>query len=145
NHGGDPHDALRAISRLAAACRPGDELVVYFSGHGVLLGGRLFLLWDTTSERIFDSALNAKHILETLDLSIAAHKLLILDCCHAAGAVGFKGGDLQPVLTEAGSQLVICASARLELAREFDEFCGSFIAHHTLDVLGSPTKRSVLL
>jgi uncharacterized caspase-like protein len=102
---------MRQISRVAAQCQPGDDLLIYFSGHGELLTGKLFLLLDTTSESVFDTAINTRHVLDAIEFSPAANKLLILDCCHAGGAVGFKGGDLAPVLSENGGHLVLCARA----------------------------------
>jgi len=144
---GDAHDAMREVLRVAALCRPGDDFVTYFSGHGVLHAGRLFLLWETTEKTIFDSAIPAKQVVEALELSAATNKLLILDCCHAGGAVGFKGNAaLDPVLTDgAGSQLILCASSKLELAREFKTFKGSFLAFHISTILESKTRLSISL
>jgi len=143
---GDAHDAAREVLRVAGLCKPGDDFVIYFSGHGVLHVGRLFLLWGTTSPAIFDSAIPAKQMMEALELCHATNKLLILDCCHAGGAVGFKGAaPLDPVLTERGSQLVLCASSRLELAREFKKFEGSFLAFHLAKILSASTKVSISL
>ena len=143
---GDAQDATREILKAAGLCQPGDDLVIYFSGHGVLHAGRLFLLWRTTSTAIFDSAISAKQVLEAVELSKATNKLVILDCCHAGGAVGFKGGaPLEPVLVERGSQIVLCASDRLEFAREFKQFEGSFLAFHLAKILSVPTKISVSL
>jgi Caspase domain len=143
--GGDAHDTMREIARVAASCMPGDDLVIYFSGHGELVNGRLFLLWGQTSEAIFDSAINARQIIDTMELSLATNKLLILDCCHAGGAVGFRGGNLQPLLAESGSQSVLCASSRLEQAREFSDLDGSFLAHHACQILASDARSHVTL
>jgi hypothetical protein len=144
---GDAQDAIREVLRVAGLCQPGDDFVIYFSGHGVLHAGRLFLLWRTTSSAIFDSAIPAKQMMEAIELSRAANKLLILDCCHAGGAVGFKGAavPLEPVLIERGSQLVLCASDKLEFARELQTFEGSFLAFHIANILSSPTKVSISL
>jgi hypothetical protein len=142
----DIYDVMRQLNKLAASCRQGDEFVVYYSGHGELLGGNLFLLWNNTSESIFDSALDAKHILAALSHCQASQKLLILDCCRAGAAVGFKSTNrLQPLLDDVVSQLVLCASSRLELAREFDEFEGSFIAHGISSFLASRRRTLVSL
>jgi Caspase domain len=143
---GDAHDAMREVLRVAALCKSGDDLIIYFSGHGVLHAGRLFLLWKTTAKTIFDSAIPARPLVEALELSAATNKLLVLDCCHAGGAVGFKSNAaLEPVLTDGGSQLVLCASNRLELAREFKKFEGSFLAFHVSTILESTTKLSISL
>jgi HEAT repeat protein len=136
---------FQKVRHLAAECKPGDELIVYFSGHGTLYAGRLFLLWDDTSESIFDSALNVHHIIEYMSLSQATNKLLVLDCCHAGRAVGFKG-DLGPTLKgDSGSQLVLCASSHLEQACELDELGASFLTHHICGLLASPSKSSITL
>ena len=143
---GDAHDVMRHITQVSSACLPGDDLVIYFSGHGENFRGKLFLLWDTTTTNIFDSAINVGYILEALTFSQASQKLLILDCCHAGRAVGFKGtSDLKPILGEEGNHLVLCAASHIEKAREFEDLAGSFLAVNAVRILRDTTQPTVTL
>lgn len=139
---GDSHDVMRALTRVMGECRVGDDLIVYFSGHGALPDGRLFILWDATSTAVFDSAINVRSVFEAMQMCVATHKLLILDCCHAGAVTGLKGTDLVPAFANAGSQLILCASSRLERAREFDDLQGSFLAHNLCAALEESDPRS---
>src|SRR5262245_45233891 len=91
-----PQNAMSEIEGVAAASSEVDSLLVYFSGHGEILKGKLFLLLGDTTPSIFGTALNASHVLDAMHLSAASHKLTILDCCHAGGA-GFRGNERLPV------------------------------------------------
>jgi hypothetical protein len=142
---GDSYDAIREIARISAICKPDDDLLIYFSGHGELVSGHLYLLLDQTSEAIYDSAIWAKLVIHAMELSLAKNKLLILDCCHAGGAVGFKGDDLNPEVLESGAEMVLCASNRIEKAREFPELKGSFLSHHLSQILASKSRTFVSL
>ena len=82
-----PQDAMANIENIAGKANEADSLVVYFSGHGEILRGRLFLMLTNTTSDILGTALNSHHILDAMQLSRASHKLTILDCCHAEGRV----------------------------------------------------------
>src|SRR4051794_11271829 len=54
----DPWEVRRQIFVLAETCTPEDTFVCYFSGHGLLDKGALFLLWDKTErERLLTTAI----------------------------------------------------------------------------------------
>lgn len=148
----DKHEMLALFEHVIDACHTEDDLVVYFSGHGDLVKGELFLLWGATSTTLLAGAIPAANLMLAFRHCAARNRLLILDCCHAGGATGFKDGlgpALEPILsatqtTELGrgstsrSHLVLAASERLELAREIDEYQASFMAHGIRSILASP-------
>lgn len=137
-----PQDAMSEIEGLAAAAGEADSLVVYFSGHGEILKGKLFLMLAGTATSIFGTALNASHVLDAMQLSAASHKLTILDCCHAGGA-GFRGSEALPVSKDDRSSLVLCASDRLEKARELKELRAGFMTHNICAVLEDRSEPEV--
>src|SRR5215472_14077778 len=69
----------------AAKCEPDDTLLVYFAGHGMIHGGGLTLLLDSTvvDHFLLSTALPAQDVMRALQDSRAKHKILILDCCNA--------------------------------------------------------------
>lgn len=141
----DYHEIQKRVADAAAACAPGDTLMVYFSGHGELLKGRLYLLLSGTKPTIFDIAINAHYLLDSLQFSEASNKLLILDCCHAGRAAGFKGSEQFPEELKVGSELVLCASDHLERTRELAEIGAGFMTHHMCAILEAPRPASMTL
>ena len=132
--GSDPFDLRRQLSTVTESCRPEDVIICYFSGHGVLERGNLFLLWDNTDrDRPISTAIPISDVLQALQYCKAKGKLLILDCCHAgavAEKVGVKNAVGTPVAdtnVHADNHLVLMASGRVESARELDELQGSFL------------------
>jgi len=140
-----PQELLKEILALSASAVPGDTILIYFSGHGELVKGRLFLLLSGTNRTIFDSAINAHYILDALQFSSAKNKLLILDCCHAGRAAGFKGTESFPEDMTAGSELILCASDHLEKTREIAEMCSGFMTYHICSILNASRPASMTL
>ena len=131
------------VESIAEECVSQDTLVCYFSGHGLLERGALFLLWDNSrSDRLLGSAIPAEDVLRALRYCRAESKLLVLDCCHAGAAVssfGVKdavGLPVEETVSKPDNFLVLMASDRLERAREFDSLQGSFLAHNVCEALG---------
>jgi hypothetical protein len=118
-----------ALWNAAESCTSSDDLLVYFSGHGELFEGRLFLLLDNTTSNLARSALPASWILEALTGSRARNKILVLDCCNAGGAVGWKGAKMASLIPSGPTMALLCASDSFESARELASLNGSFLAH----------------
>lgn len=131
------------------ACAPDDTVLCYFSGHGVLEKGDLFLLWDNTDvTRLITTSVAAADILRGLRFCAARNKLLILDCCHAGGIIdsaSFKGSPGVPVeatSVQPDNHLVLMASNRFERAREIDDLRGSFMTVNLCRALDSGLEEA---
>jgi hypothetical protein len=117
----DAFAVKRLIIDAVETCEPQDTFLLYFSGHGVLDKGSIFLLWDNTSlERLLGSALPVAEIMNALSYCWAENKLFVLNCCHARGisGYGFKDASAVPVeeTVKPENFLVLMASKRLERA-----------------------------
>jgi hypothetical protein len=140
DHDADAYDLRRQLNRIVTSCSADDTFICYFSGHGELDKGELFLIWEDTTEDLFTTALPARHLLEAMQRCPARNKLLVLDCCHAGGAVGAKGPagiPVQELRIEPENHLLLMASGRLEKARELDHLGGSFLTTSICQALGS--------
>jgi hypothetical protein len=138
------------IEATTQECGPEDTVVCYFSGHGAVDQGSLFLLWDDTRpDRFLASAIPADDVFRALRFCKAENKLLILDCCRAGAIVnrlGFKDvGDVnvEEAIGRPENFLILMASDRLESTREFDVYRGSFLAHHIIEALGDRFNEAV--
>lgn len=71
---------------LAREVQPGDELVVFFSGHGLEVDGQTFLLTQETDPRslrtLQQSALHARDLISWLRSTKASRVLLVVDACR---------------------------------------------------------------
>jgi len=141
----DRTDVFRVKKDFAAAienCGPADTFVCYFAGHGVLNRGTLLLLWDDTDpKRLLSTAIAVSEITYGLAQCEANSKLLILDCCHAGGAVptlGLRnalGAPAEELVVPPENFLVLMASGRLERARELRDLGGGFLTSALLRAL----------
>jgi hypothetical protein len=91
------------LSRFFHERTPDDQLLFYYSGHGILgRGNRLFLATagsDLDAPR--DRSISAREIRDFLEESRAQTQVVILDCCHSgAFAEHAKAGALAPAVTE---------------------------------------------
>jgi hypothetical protein len=105
------------------------------------------MLDRTNLNQPLTTALHADSIVRSMRYCPARHKVLILDCCHAGMVFSdsrFKsdaGAKMEAIVggvdRESESFVAIMASDRLERAREFDEFEGSFLTSSICEALGN--------
>ncbi len=81
---------LAALDDLAAAQRPDDTVIVYFSGHGYRVEtpyGELYYLmpYGYDVKALPRTAISGAEFVEKLRALTARKLLLLLDCCHAGG------------------------------------------------------------
>jgi hypothetical protein len=144
----NPQEIERCIAESAELCAGDDTFLVYFSGHGFIESAGLLLMLDRTDlNRPLTTALHADSIVRAMRFCPARHKMLILDCCHAgmvfsdsrfksqpgAKMESFVGGSDK----ESESFVALMASDRLERAREFDRFEGSFLTKSICEAVGT--------
>ncbi|MBW4560732.1 MAG: GUN4 domain-containing protein [Mojavia pulchra JT2-VF2] len=89
-----------SLRHIAAATKPIDTVVFYFSGHGMLdsLSQQVVLcLQDTQKENLIDTGLKLQELLQLLENCSAQQQLLLLDACHSGSMtlLGAKGEDPQ--------------------------------------------------
>ena len=124
-----PTLVIEGLELLARKCEQADLFVVHFSGHGYL-ERHLYLICNETDveRRLFTSgAIKIDLIKDILQDCPARHKLLVLDCCHAAaahsGGTWTKGiSDLEQSLGElkGNVNIILSACAPNRTTRELD-------------------------
>jgi LysM repeat protein len=100
----------RRITQLAAIGESGDTLFVFFSGHGVVVGGEGCLVpldGDTTA----DGTIPLAWVRDQLAGSRASLKILALDACHAGSASKGVSGVV-PSLSVPSGVLLLLSSGR---------------------------------
>lgn len=108
-----------ALRDFKAAVAGGDEVVFYFSGHGVQFGGTNYLIpVDITADseaQVADDAVPLQRILDDLTEQKARFSLAIIDACRsnpfkeAGRAIGGRG--LVPVTPATGQMIMYSAGA----------------------------------
>lgn len=140
----DPRARGQVMDEVASVlerCSRSDTVIVYFSGHGVIKRGNLFLLLRSSKDESFArTTLSARHLLDLLSECGARQKLFILDCCNAgtlASSTGLKGERVpaESLGIEPENHYVLMASGHLEPARELEELKGSFLTSHICSAL----------
>ena len=142
----DPYQIKKELDLLAKSCVAADSFVFFFSGHGELLHGELMLVLDETVPGDETTYLPVSWVKEARTRCHADNRLLVLDCCHAGGALGAKAAaspDLTELGLEAKTELMLLASTRLEIAREFEHLKGSFLTTELCKFLQGATSRRV--
>ncbi|MBS2031355.1 MAG: caspase family protein [Deltaproteobacteria bacterium] len=124
-------EVIAALGQLEAKLRahatPGDQLVVYASGHA-----------DSGALHLGGSRLPLHTLTEFMRQVPASVALLILDSCRSGSATHVKG--LEPIegtrvnveLPDVNGRVIIGSSGPEEYAQESDALQGSFFTHHLL-------------
>jgi len=123
----------RAITSFYTRKKPGDLILLYFSGHGVLDDdGRLYLaLKDTEYDLLGGTALRATFITEQMNKSRSKSQVLILDCCNSGavgrgtkGAPGIKMGTAATFHGTGSGRVILTATDAAQYAWNGDQVTG---------------------
>lgn len=126
-------DVQRAIARFFSGKKPGDVLLLYFSGHGIRDDrGDLYLaLRDTESALLSGTAIPAAFITAEMDRSRSKRQVLILDCCHSGafsrgmkGAAGSSVGTATVFEGTGSGRVVLTATDSTQYAWEGEKVVG---------------------
>ncbi|TNF26965.1 MAG: hypothetical protein EP329_20250 [Deltaproteobacteria bacterium] len=74
-----------ALKRAAAAARPGDTLIFYFDGHGILHEGREVIFATSDIQKRVRSGLHLTDLPPLFAGFRGARVILLADCCHSGG------------------------------------------------------------
>ncbi|MFK0165283.1 caspase domain-containing protein [Rhizobium sp. NPDC090279] len=132
-----PADVIAEFERVASSCGPGDSLVFYFTGHGLLSKSQLYLVWGQTEfDRPVSTAIPISSIRSIFANTRASLRLMILDCCHSGAATEqiYKSAEAtqgEPLMAAArdGASLILAACGRTAVARELPEIGLGFLTH----------------
>jgi S-DNA-T family DNA segregation ATPase FtsK/SpoIIIE len=114
----------RSVERMFRTAKPGDLLLLYYSGHGIRDAmGRLHLaVWNTEPDLLHSTAVSASFIKELLEETQASSVVILLDCCYSgAFSSGLKSRadvDLERELKAGSGVYVLTASTAVELASD---------------------------
>ncbi|MCP4695909.1 MAG: tetratricopeptide repeat protein [Gammaproteobacteria bacterium] len=130
----DKNAVQAGLDQLVDQCGQNDTLIFYYSGHGLLERGKLHLLLteDADTET---GKFPVSNITRALEKCRAAHKLLILDCCHAGAA------HAEWSLTYSETYSLLTASERLETAKEVEELQAGFLTWLLCQALEKPPEN----
>jgi uncharacterized caspase-like protein len=115
---------LAEIPALLAKCQAGDQVIVYFSGHGVQdQNGQLYLApSDIDPQHVAETGVSLNWFRDEIAKCKAGTKILLLDACHAGTDKGEKPeGDAIAGLTHDKPETAVAADA---LRAEFEELNG---------------------
>jgi hypothetical protein len=129
------YEILQEFVTNLSKCLKVDTVIFYFSGHGWVDKGELFLITKGHGSDEF-SKIPVVEILGPFSRCFAKNKLIILDCCHAA-RVGASWNNPQP----SEVYRILIAANPLETAKEIEDLGSSFLAHSIHLALTKPSKN----
>ena len=149
----NPIEVIAEFETLANKCKQDDTLLFYFSGHGYLNHGQLYLLFNQSDlERLVTTSIPISLVKSIFSYSKARAKVMILDCCHSAAATGsiFKSkGRLDVNITEPlieasreSASAIITACGRFAVTREIPEYESGYLTYHLVQALTDKFKEA---
>lgn len=125
---------LEEIEAFFFDARRDDQLLLYYSGHGLLdERNQLYLAAaNTRTDRLRSTAVSAADVSEMLDNCAARTAVILLDCCHSGA---FKG-NIGPANLAGSGRFVLTSCRSGELANDADRRNGtSLFTQHLVDGL----------
>jgi hypothetical protein len=131
-------EILSAAEDLFQSAAPGDQVLLYFSGHGKLdLYGRLYLCANNTrSDKLVSSAISGDELARLAEATKAAAVVIVLDCCYSGN---FKGGDPGEALAGRGRWVISSSRTGMLSSDAPSETELSAFTRHFVDALSAGT------
>jgi len=132
-------EKLQILSRfeeMLDGCDKTDTVIFYFSGHGIIDRGRLYLITGETFSNE-KNKIPVNTITDPLERCNAIDKLIILDCCHA----GRSTAEWTP--SQFDAYRILIAANPLEQAKELEDLQASFMSHRIHQALTNPVSDVV--
>lgn len=140
------------LAWLANVAGPSDSVILYFSGHGVLLKGlangeSALVPWDADIKNLPTTCLSENELSDALRKISSARLLVLLDACHSGGSVvlksdseanGFQAGFQEKSLEHLGQgsgRVAIASSRSNETSLILPGASNSIFTAHLLEVL----------
>ncbi len=121
-------EVIHQIDRFLAEARKDDLVLIYYSGHGKLDRGHLYLSTTNTQIRYLRStSIPIETIKNLTESSLSNKKVIFLDCCYSGAAggtfTGSKGGvdDQLRMMSEGYGTYLMTASTSVQVAEERPE------------------------
>ena len=153
-------DRIRAVlAFVAQTSEPDDTVVIFFSGHGALLGDptdpvSALLPVECDGRKLDTTSLSEAEFSSALQQFAVQRLLVLIDACHSAGAGSFKGsqgGDLTALgysekslvrLAEGTGRVLIASSRADEQSWVLPNARNSVFTSHLLDALHGRARTS---
>lgn len=127
------------LNNLVQSISSDDTLFVHFSCHGTLIDNEAVLITsDTRHQRLRNSALFLKNIIETMKAGRAGKLVLSLDVCHAGVDMGRALIDqefISNVYDKAEGFVLLAASTAQQQAYELPEYELGLYSHYLIEGL----------
>lgn len=126
-----PANVVSEFESLAEGCSPGDSLVFYFSGHGYLRRGQLYLVLDNSCLNSPVSSCIPVSLIKTIFANTRASlRMMVLDCCHSGAAAesiyakstAVSIGDSLNMTARENASIILAACGKTATTREVDKF-----------------------
>jgi hypothetical protein len=122
-------DMFRSLRNFANTVQGGDEVVFFYAGHGVELGGKNFLLptdiKGDDAQQVEDDAIELQRVLNDMSENRAKFTLAIVDACRdnpfksSGRAIGGRG--LAPTTAATGQMVIFSAGAGQQALDKLNE------------------------
>ncbi len=141
-----PDELIANFEEIASQCKVNDSLLFYFSGHGRLHRGALYLLCNKSDlSRLISTSIPISLIKSIFANSMAKVKIMILDCCHSGAVTQSmfhnKGHEIQihePLYeaSQESSSAILAACGSFATTRELPEFQSGYLTYRLVQALG---------
>ena len=153
-------DRIRAVlAFVAQTSEPDDTVLIFFSGHGALLGDptdpvSALLPVECDGRKLDTTSLSEAEFSSALQQLAVRRLLVLIDACHSAGAGNFKGsqaGDLTALgysekslvrLAQGTGRVLIASSRADEQSWVLPNARNSVFTSHLLDALHGRARTS---
>jgi hypothetical protein len=134
-----------SLESLAAQTGPGDLMLVYFGGHGVVREGRAYLVpTDGGQASLHRTAIDLKEFKQTIARAGAQARVLLLDACHSGigrDAATMDAEFERRVHLEATGTATLAACRQGEVAYEYPGTKHGAFTHFLLQGLHGAAAR----
>ena len=134
-----------ALENVAGQTGPGDLLLVYFGGHGMVEGGAAYLIpTDGGRSALRRTAIDLDEFKQAIAGAGAQARILILDACHAGigrDVGGMDAGFARRVHLEAAGTATLAACRQGEVAYEHDGSAHGAFTYYLLQGLRGAAAR----